>query len=179
MAQPGLGFGTTGDPATGEWWPGAEQMAGAMIVEGTGAESEPEIAGARSQGSSEAPADMAIDLPRLLSAWGACRRILGDDHLNTLRRIISTGPLLQQQGSLAEPDAGHDVQAAEWRGELEDLPGPKRVEPDSTCPAQPAWPIRNPRMKERQPCCFHTDILRAVSASRPESRGAETHATRR
>jgi hypothetical protein len=72
MAQPGLGFGTTGDPATGEWWPGAEQMAGAMIVEGTGAESEPAIAGARSRGSSEAPADMAIDLPRLLSAQAAC-----------------------------------------------------------------------------------------------------------
>ncbi len=35
IAQPGQGFGTTGDPTTGEWWPGAEGMVGAVIVEGT------------------------------------------------------------------------------------------------------------------------------------------------
>lgn len=72
IAQPGRGFGTTGDPATGEWSPGAEDMVGAVIVEGTRAELEAAIAGAQSPGSSEAPADLAIDLPRLLSAWGAC-----------------------------------------------------------------------------------------------------------
>ncbi len=34
VAQPGLGFGTTGDPRTGEWYPAMEGSVGAMVVEG-------------------------------------------------------------------------------------------------------------------------------------------------
>lgn len=35
VAQPGLGFGATGDPRTGEWYPGMEGSVGAMVIEGT------------------------------------------------------------------------------------------------------------------------------------------------
>lgn len=53
VAQPGLGFGTTGDPRTGEWYPGREGSVGAMVVEGTPATDT--ALGQRVCGASPAP----------------------------------------------------------------------------------------------------------------------------